>query len=47
MSLRNSLYRVARLLGDVNAVQRGKVPQRMVRRATYRSTYRLLRRLTR
>lgn len=31
--LRSVLYKSARVLGDVNAVRRGRVPQRLVRRA--------------
>jgi hypothetical protein len=31
-SFRSLLYRLARLLGDVNAVEKGKVPQRVERR---------------
>jgi hypothetical protein len=30
--VRGLLYRLARLLGDVNAVEKGKVPQRVERR---------------
>ncbi len=32
MTLRAVLYRLARLLGDVSTVEKGKVPQRVVRR---------------
>ena len=35
-SLRRSLYTGARLLGDLHAVESGRVPQRIVRRAVYR-----------
>lgn len=31
--IRNLLYTVARLLGDINAAQKGKLPQRLLRRA--------------
>ncbi|NUN09199.1 MAG: hypothetical protein HUU54_08490 [Ignavibacteriaceae bacterium] len=31
--LRTILYTIARLLGDVNAAQKGKLPQRLMRRA--------------
>jgi hypothetical protein len=34
MSLRSLLYLIARLMGDVNAVQKGKVGQRVGRRVT-------------
>jgi len=30
--VRNVLYTSAKVLGDVNAVQRGKIPQRIARR---------------
>ncbi len=43
MKLRSALYRTARRLGDVNAVRRGRVPQRLARRAAGRATSRLLR----
>jgi hypothetical protein len=44
-SLRSVLYTVARLLGDVNAVQKGRVGRRIGRRAAGRMTGRGLRRL--
>lgn len=31
--IRSALYKAARFLGDVNAVQKGKVGQRVARRA--------------
>ena len=33
MGLRNALYKVARLMGDANAVKKGKVGKRVARRA--------------
>jgi hypothetical protein len=45
MGLRDSLYKAARLLGDFNAVQKGKVGKRIVRRAVGKATGRTLRKL--
>ncbi len=42
MSARRWLYRSARLLGDVNAVKRGRYTRRIVRKAQYRAIFRLL-----
>ena len=42
---RGFLYRLARLLGDVNAVRRGKVGHRMTRRAVGKGAGRALRKL--
>jgi hypothetical protein len=42
---RGFLYWLARLLGDVNAVQKGRVGRRVGRRITGRATGRSLRRL--
>lgn len=47
MSLRGFLYALARFLGDVNAVRRGTVGKRIVRRAVGRLTGRALWRLFR
>ena len=47
MNLRSLLYLVARLLGDMNAVRRGRIGQRIVRRLAGRATGRALRRLLR
>jgi hypothetical protein len=44
---RGWLYRLARLMGDVQAVQRGRVGQRIGRRAAGRATGRAMRRLLR
>lgn len=46
-SLRSLLYLIARLLGDVQAVRRGRVGQRIARRVAGRLTGRLLGRLFR
>jgi len=42
MGLRSSLYKIARIMGDVNAVQKDKVGKRMVRRVTGKVTGRSL-----
>ena len=42
---RSLLYTLAKLLGDVNAVQKGKVPQRVARRVAGKLTGRMLGRL--
>lgn len=46
-SIRTLLYRIARLLGDFNAIQKGKIGQRIARRAAGRVTGRILGRLFR
>ena len=38
MGLRNALYTIARLMGDVNAVKKGKVGKRVARRAAGKVT---------
>jgi hypothetical protein len=43
--MRDFLYRLARLLGDVNAVEKGRVPRRIMRRAAGKVSGRLLGRL--
>jgi hypothetical protein len=45
--LRGFLYWLARLLGDVNAVEKGKVPRRVGRRIAGKFTGRLLGKLFR
>jgi hypothetical protein len=45
--IRSALYGTARVLGDINAVQKGKVPQRIARRVVGRVIGRLLGRLFR
>lgn len=47
MTFRGFLYWLARLLGDVNAVNKGRVGRRIGRRAAGRATGRLLRKLFR
>jgi len=47
LNARGWLYRSARLLGDVNAVTRGRSTRRMVRKAQYRAIFRLLGRFLR
>lgn len=44
---RSLLYKISRLLGDANAVQRGAVGKRVARRVTGRAAGRLLRKLFR
>ncbi|MBA2312574.1 MAG: hypothetical protein H0V97_07220 [Actinobacteria bacterium] len=46
-SFRSFLYRLARLLGDFNAVKRGRVGRRIGRRIAGRATGRVLRRFFR
>jgi len=43
--MRSFLYKLARLMGDVNAVKKGRVGQRIGRRAVGRATGRSMRRL--
>lgn len=43
--VRKGLYKTARILGDVNAVKKGKVGKRLVRRAAGKQTGKALRRL--
>jgi hypothetical protein len=38
MGLRSSLYKAARIMGDVNAVKKGKVGKRVARRAAGKGT---------
>jgi hypothetical protein len=45
--IRTALYRTARLLGDVNAVRRGKIGKRIVRRLAGKFAGRLLGRFLR
>jgi len=45
MGLRSSLYKIAKIMGDVNAVQKGKVGKRIARRAAGKATGRTLRKL--
>ena len=42
MGLRSLLYTVARLMGDANAVKKGKVGKRVARRAAGKATGRTL-----
>jgi hypothetical protein len=42
---RGFLYKAARILGDVNAVKKGKVGKRVARRAAGKATGRTLRKL--
>jgi len=45
MGLRSSLYKIARIMGDVNAVQKGKVGKRVARRTVGKATGATLRKL--
>lgn len=45
MKARGFLYKLARIMGDVNAVKRGRVGRRVARRAAGRTTGKALRRL--
>lgn len=47
MRVRGLLYALARLMGDVNAIQKGRVGQRIARRAAGKVTGRALWRLFR
>lgn len=38
MGLRSALYTIARIMGDVNAVKKGKVGKRVARRAAGKVT---------
>ena len=42
---RRVLYKMARLLGDVNAAKKGKIGRRVGRRITGKATGRMLRKL--
>ena len=39
------MYKIARIMGDMNAVQKGKVGKRVARRAAGKATGRTLRKL--
>ncbi len=43
--IRSILYKTAKILGDVNAVKKGKVGKRVARRTAGKLTGRLLRKL--
>lgn len=45
--IRSFLYLLARILGDVNAIKRGRIGKRIGRRATGKLTGRILSRLFR
>lgn len=47
MALRKFLYGLARLLGDANAVKKGRVGRRVGRRAAGKATGRAMRKLFR
>ncbi|SES69120.1 hypothetical protein SAMN05216389_101433 [Oceanobacillus limi] len=43
--IRKTLYKIARILGDVNAVKKGKVGKRVGRRVAGKATGKALRKL--
>jgi hypothetical protein len=45
MGIRSSLYNIARIMGDINAIQKGKVGKRIARRAASKATGRTMRRI--
>ena len=45
MGLRSALYTIAHLMGDANAVKKGKVGKRVARRAAGKATGKTLRKL--
>lgn len=45
MTFRSFLYWLARVLGDINAARKGRIGQRMARRAAGKMTGRLFRKL--
>ena len=47
MGLRNSLYKLARIMGDVNSVKKGKVGKRVARRTVGKGTGKALGKLFR
>ena len=47
VSASSLLYRIARVVGDVTAIRKGRYPQRLARRTAYRQSGRLTRRLLR
>lgn len=47
MRIRSLLYWLARLLGDVNAVRRGRIGQRIVRRVAGKAASRAMRKTLR
>jgi len=46
-SIRKILYTSAKILGDVNAVQKGKISQRILRRSIGRSAGKILQKIFR
>lgn len=42
MGFRSLLYKLARVLGDVNAVHKGKLPQRIMRKTILKRTGRTI-----
>ncbi|MDH7604084.1 MAG: hypothetical protein QHH13_04215 [Melioribacter sp.] len=45
--IRSILYKIAKFLGDINAIQKGKIGERIARRAAGRTSGQLLKKLFR
>jgi len=45
MGLRSALYKAAKIMGDINAIQKGKVGKRATRRLAGKATGRTLRKI--
>jgi hypothetical protein len=41
VTLRSTLYWTARRLGDLHALEHGRVPQRIIRKTVFRHSFRL------
>ena len=41
MKIRSNLYRAARVLGDLHALEQGRLPQRLIRRQVYKHSFAL------
>ena len=46
-SIRSLLYKIARILGDISAISKGKTGKRVTRRATGKATGRIFKKLFR
>lgn len=47
MSLNSLLYRLLRMMNDMNAIQKGKAPRRLVRRTAGKAASKAMRKLLR
>ena len=45
MTIRSALYRIARLMGDINAIARGRYLQRLVRKMALRKSAGIINRI--